>query len=109
MKVYIDSDNVVDKELLEDWYINSVSDDEPVWTEAHIEELYNDFFLIPKREDICGPLIAADVQPVKHGFWLERPWLIGITNMCNICNSYSGIKHSYCPYCGARMDGGTDG
>ncbi|MCD8011620.1 MAG: hypothetical protein LUG99_00310 [Lachnospiraceae bacterium] len=42
-------ENAVDSGYLEDWYINSVSqDDEPVWTESHIEELCNDFILIPK-------------------------------------------------------------
>lgn len=34
---------------LTDWYINSVDDSEPVWTESHIEELMNDFYLIPKE------------------------------------------------------------
>ena len=33
-------------------YINSVGDnDEPIWTEAHLKELMNDFYLIP-REDV---------------------------------------------------------
>lgn len=36
---------------LTDWYINSVSsDDTPVWTEEHIEELLNDFYVIPKDQ-----------------------------------------------------------
>lgn len=35
---------------LVDWYITSVSEeDEPVWTEKHIEELYNDFIVIPRK------------------------------------------------------------
>lgn len=33
----------VDKGYLIDWYINSVGDEEPVWTEKHIEELVRDF------------------------------------------------------------------
>lgn len=39
----------VDETYLIDWYISSVDDSEPVWTEAHIEELMNDFYLIPKE------------------------------------------------------------
>lgn len=39
----------VDEGYLIDWYISSVDDSEPVWTEAHIEELMNDFYLIPKE------------------------------------------------------------
>ena len=39
---------------LEDWYIHSLAEyadeklNEPRWTEAHIEELTNDFIVIPK-------------------------------------------------------------
>ena len=43
-------EDAVDKGYLYDWYIHSVNDDEPVWTESHIEELCNDFILIPKAE-----------------------------------------------------------
>ena len=38
----------VDEAYLIDWYISSVDDSDPVWTEAHIEELMNDFYLIPR-------------------------------------------------------------
>ena len=46
------------KELLEkawkevdlaQWYIASVDEHEPIWTDKHIEELCNDFYLIPKK------------------------------------------------------------
>lgn len=41
---------MVDEGYLSDWYISSVSDeDEPVWTEEHIKELYNDFIVIPRK------------------------------------------------------------
>lgn len=43
-------EDAVDEGYLYDWYIHSVSNGEPVWTEAHIEELFNDFILIPKAE-----------------------------------------------------------
>ena len=40
----------VDKSYLYDWYIHSVSeDDPPVWTEEHIDELMKDFECYPKR------------------------------------------------------------
>jgi hypothetical protein len=42
--------NAVDAGYLEDWYIHSVENDEPVWTEAHLDELFNDFYLIPKDD-----------------------------------------------------------
>lgn len=40
----------VDYGYLYDWFINSVGDEEPVWTEGHIDELINDFYIIPKIE-----------------------------------------------------------
>ena len=40
----------VDYGYLADWYIRSVTNDPPVWTEEHIDELFNDFYLIPKDE-----------------------------------------------------------
>lgn len=40
----------VDLSYLEDWYINSIDETkEPVWTIEHLEELLNDFILIPKK------------------------------------------------------------
>lgn len=45
---WIPCSEAVDIGYLYDWYIASVMDDEPVWTEKHIEELFNDFILIPK-------------------------------------------------------------
>lgn len=56
----IDLDNSWGEGILQDWYIYSVNpDDEPQWTEAHIEELCNDFYVIPKettKYDIdCNP------------------------------------------------------
>lgn len=49
---------------------------------------------------------AADVAPVRHGYWDDS--LDGITPYCSVC----GCTHRclircpiYCPNCGARMDG----
>lgn len=38
---------------LANWYQDSLLDStiEPVWTDKHIEELFSDFFLIPRRKD----------------------------------------------------------
>ena len=45
---YISRQAVTESDLI-DWYINSVDESEPVWTEEHIHELFNDFYLIPKE------------------------------------------------------------
>ncbi len=54
---------------------------------------------------------AADVQPVKHGRWIDKnpqdkydPRCI-----CSVCGSveFPLSRHKYCPNCGAKMDGET--
>lgn len=51
----VDLDNSWGESILQDWYIYSVNpDDEPQWTEAHIEELCNDFYVIPKETSIIN-------------------------------------------------------
>lgn len=46
----------VDFGYLSDWYRKSLIDETepPVWTDGHIEEVVNDFYLIPKQEDERG-------------------------------------------------------
>ena len=109
-KEYIDLETAYDMDTLEDWYINSVSDnDTPVWTEEHLEELLNDFYVIPKDTP------AADVTPVRHGHWVSEYDCGYMTPHCSECGetaltkeetSYDYVYSSYCPHCGAKMDGG---
>lgn len=102
MSEYIDKSEAVGEGYLQDWYISSVVGDvEPVWTEAHIEELANDFIVIPKDTP------AADVAPVVHGKWDDS--FDGITPVCSVCKRthHTVIRTpDYCPNCGAKMDGG---
>ncbi len=59
MAEYVAKDAAMDQGALYDWYISSVSeDDPPVWTDEHIDELLNDFLVIPKETP------AADVVAV---------------------------------------------
>ena len=41
----------VDFGYLCDWFIHSVGDEQPVWTEEHIDELLDGFIVIPKEEE----------------------------------------------------------
>ena len=52
----------------------------------------------------------SDVAPVVHGRWIydkkaQRPY-------CNVCKGYfygaTNSPMSYCPNCGAKMDGGAE-
>lgn len=60
----------------------------------------------------------VDAVEVVHGHWIEKPtgaygrW----QSWCSACGKHSGIggiesnRHKpYCPNCGARMDGKSDG
>lgn len=40
----------IDENYLQSWYQTSISEEQPpVWTEEHLDELYKDFYLIPKK------------------------------------------------------------
>ena len=59
---------------------------------------------------------APTIDPVKHGRWVDR----GVRDWCcSECNAeIQKVRHvdgyyykdlpKYCPYCGAKMDGGED-
>ena len=52
--------------------------------------------------------IIADVEPVKHGRWIEQEkYTFGVMYDCSICNNRildNGHSWNYCPNCGAKMD-----
>ena len=112
MDEYIDKNEAVDEGYLVDWYINSVAEygdeklNEPRWTEAHIEELTNDFIVIPKDTP------AADVAQVVHARWEMKsedttPGIYHVKKaFCTRCGkSNKQYRPPYCPHCGAKMDG----
>ena len=60
---------------------------------------------------------ASDVAPVVHGEWVEEKYqtisvskgrtINNTKNCCSVCGNSNGrVKTSYCPHCGAKMDGG---
>ena len=65
----------------------------------------------------CAPTI--DAEPVRHGEWILNPCNLynDATWVCSVCgNEWVLIdgtpldnQMNYCPKCGARMDGCTDG
>ena len=43
--------NAVEMSYLQNWYQDSIDETkEPIWTDKHLEELYEDFYLIPKAK-----------------------------------------------------------
>lgn len=49
---------------------------------------------------------AADVAPVVHGEWETSDTPLGKCCVCSVCGSCPTMEYKYCPYCGAKMDGG---
>ena len=80
--------------------------------------------------DIICQMPAADVQPIRHGRWIEKPPYkdetvkgLEFQIVCSECDeqncslefdeNYNAIgktfyRTRYCPNCGARMDGETE-
>lgn len=100
-KKYLDSDTAYDAGTLSDWYISSVDDSDPIWTDPHIDELVNDFYVIPKDTPV------VDVAPVVHGHWIEQTVSSGRDSwQCSVCGRKARGKRENLPYChcGAKMD-----
>ena len=117
MPKYVNLEETYDQKTLTDWYISSVDDNQPVWTGAHIEELLEDFYVIPKT----APL--ADTAPVVYGWWVPitesevtgwNPVFAGRDPIagyrCSNCNGEAVLDCNnefvlgkYCLNCGATM------
>ena len=53
-------------------------------------------------------LPSADVVPVRHGKWTHKPDVYGVV-YCSECNyELHANSTSFCPNCGAKMDGGKE-
>lgn len=64
---------------------------------------------------------SADVAPVRHGRWIDKPLIKSFkhTNIpvvecsacgidfCDIINNHY-FMYKYCPNCGSKMDGGVE-
>ena len=56
---------------------------------------------------------AADVAPVVHGRWEHGYYCYEPATQCSVCKVCLAKGHraekqfTYCPNCGAKMDGGT--
>lgn len=70
---------------------------------------------------IIAGIPAADVAPVVHGRWIEQEDpMLDVYYTCSVCKEDFYIEttgytekdmflYTYCPNCGAKMDGGNDG
>lgn len=61
------------------------------------------------QADYIERLPAADVAPVVHGKWGDNGIEGSMLVKCSVCGFDCGANSfSYCPNCGAKMDGGKD-
>lgn len=70
-------------------------------------EHYPDKVVCDFAIQIANLMPPADVQEVKHGKWIEKPYLLGTSNFCSLCGKNYGMPHgkyNFCPHCGAKMD-----
>ena len=52
---------------------------------------------------------TVDAEPVHHASWGNCRMVHGVPMVpCTRCNHPSRFVYSYCPNCGAKMDGGAE-
>lgn len=78
--------------------------------QSAFEELGGESGIIAEAfEDLANELEdfpATDVAPVRHGKWIPfHAEFAGDIQYCSVCEIGFAARTSYCPHCGARMDG----
>ena len=85
---------------------------EYVEKEEVLDRLYEEGELTEAISHTVYAMDAADVTPVVHGRWIGRyDHAVKVGWKCSICGClifHERDKSNYCPFCGARMDGGAD-
>ena len=77
-------------------------------TDAYSGTQFSSGIYIAKIE--CETLPTADVEPVRHGRWIEKshewdfPPYFYTDFTCSNCGIREQDKAPYCRYCGAKMD-----
>ena len=59
-------------------------------------------------EKCINETAAADVSPVRHGYWVKEKRDVLIHWHCSACKECYFLEEpnaEYCPHCGAKMDG----
>ena len=86
-----------------------------------LNDMLEDFCVNESFYDVLQTIPAADVAPVRHGHWKkgkgnERPTENGFVHddryICDCCGwgccCETKLDFSFCPNCGAKMDGGEE-
>ena len=80
--------------------------DEYIEREALRDALYDADAITMNGVKIINQFPAADVEPVRHGKWMPfHAEFAGDIQYCSVCEIGFAYRTSYCPHCGAVMDG----
>ena len=82
--------NCADEGFLQDWYQSSVDKSNPVWTDEHISELMNDFYVVPK--DRISKVCKNEIGVLVEGGYIRAtaaqdknyPGIFGLIQMTRI-------------------------
>lgn len=66
---YIDVNEAYEHHDLACWYQSSVDDTPPIWTDEHLEELLNDFYVVPKDTSFAD---VVEITRCKDCFYAEE-------------------------------------
>jgi hypothetical protein len=70
--------------------------------------LYAENAITMKGVAIINQFPTFEATPVVHGWWILREDGYCCSN-CDIQAIYTGVELKYCPNCGAKMDGRSEG
>ena len=80
--------------------------DDYIKREALRDALYDADAITMNGVKIFNQFPAADVAPVRHGKWIPfHAEFAGDIQYCSVCEIGFADRTSYCPHCGAVMDG----
>ena len=86
---------------------------------CHMREICNNIEEQVKELGCMDFIARADVQEIKHGEWIKMDIIPdNVDYYCSKCRNFIDIATGretptdrdfvYCPYCGAKMDGGNN-
>lgn len=78
----------------------------------HQHRSYSTYMSYEIMDSVEDSIVEEELEPVKHGRWIEAA---GGRTICNQCGEYPLYDYfgrlklsTACPNCGAKMDGGSD-
>lgn len=69
-------------------------------------------FSLDQIKETLNEMPAADVEPVRHGHWINLGMRVACTksptHYCSECGMHGYSDYERCPKCGCKMDGGSE-